>query len=144
MAISILQKEILRTSAIAIYLPGKNQPLIWYWTWLFKQSITQMLFTVLMNPKPICIQNYKEGYCVSCICLFLVNLSFGSQRIQLVCFRRLKKSKRSIQGRLSFWTLAEEILTQTKLFVLPKLGKRSWISFTNLLSETLQSWCYLR
>lgn len=95
--------------------------------------------TVLMNPKPICIQNYKEGYCVSCICLFLVNLSFGSQRIQLVCFRRLKKSKRSIQGRLSFWTLAEEILTQTKLFVLPKLGKRSWISFTNLLSETLQS-----
>ena len=28
MAISILQKEILRTSAIAIYLPGKNQPLI--------------------------------------------------------------------------------------------------------------------
>lgn len=42
-------------------------------------------------------------------------------------------------GTVVFWTLAEEILTQTKLFVLPKLGKRSWISFTNLLSETLQS-----
>ena len=100
MAASTSPKELLKILVTATFRQEKNPPLIWYWIWSFSLNTILMPFTVLMNQKRICTPNCKAGYCESCIYLFRGNHSFGFQHTRLECFKRQRRSKRSIQEQL--------------------------------------------